>query len=92
MFLRTEVADVVITQDFYPTIYALNDAHPIAVCKGSLLPDGSPIPDGERTYTNSCTIKVSHQSGRLEEGADRSIAWVVWRTVSTFGRLLRRRL
>lgn len=24
-----------------------------------MLPDGNPIPDGERTYLNACTIKVS---------------------------------
>jgi len=43
--------------NFYPTLYALNDPHPIAVCKGEVLPDGGPIPDGERTYANTCTIK-----------------------------------
>ncbi|KAF9645772.1 WD40 repeat-like protein [Thelephora ganbajun] len=43
--------------NFYPTIYTLSDPHPIAVCKGTVLPDGSPIPDGERTYANACTIK-----------------------------------
>lgn len=45
-------------QNYYPTLYALNDPLPIAVCKGDVLPDGSPIPDGERTYSNACTIKV----------------------------------
>jgi len=43
--------------NFYPTIYALNDLHPIAICKSTVLPDGSSIPGGERTYTNTCTIK-----------------------------------
>lgn len=42
---------------FYPTLYALSDPHPIAVCKGTLLPDGSQVPEGERTYVNACTIK-----------------------------------
>ncbi|KAF9779652.1 WD40 repeat-like protein [Thelephora terrestris] len=45
------------TQNFYPTLYALSDPHPIAICRGGVLPDGSPIPDGERTYSNACTIK-----------------------------------
>lgn len=30
----------------------------MATCSGQYQPDGSPIPDGERTYTNNCTIKV----------------------------------
>ncbi|CCM04928.1 uncharacterized protein FIBRA_07125 [Fibroporia radiculosa] len=42
---------------YYPTIYSISDPHPIAVCSGRSLPDGSPVPPGERTYTNSCTIK-----------------------------------
>lgn len=46
-------------QNFYPTIYALNDPHPIGICNSSVLPDGTSIPDGERTYLNACTIKVS---------------------------------
>ena len=49
---------MLVTQNFYPTIYALNDPHPIAICKSTVLPDGSPIPRGERTYANACTIKV----------------------------------
>jgi len=44
--------------NYYPTIYALNDPHPIAICKSTVLPDGIPIPDRERTYTNACTIKA----------------------------------
>lgn len=43
--------------NFYPTLYALNDPHPIAICKATVLPDGNPIPDGERAYSNGCTIK-----------------------------------
>lgn len=43
----------------YPTIYTLDDPYPIAVCSGRHLPGGSPIPSGKRTYTNSCTMKVS---------------------------------
>ncbi|EPS96551.1 hypothetical protein FOMPIDRAFT_1032367 [Fomitopsis schrenkii] len=42
---------------FGPTIYKTSDPYPIAVCAATTLPDGSPIPEGERTYANSCTIK-----------------------------------
>ncbi|KAI0726281.1 WD40 repeat-like protein [Fomitopsis betulina] len=42
---------------FGPTIYQTSDPYPIAVCAATTLPDGSPIPEGERTYANSCTIK-----------------------------------
>ncbi|KAH9936079.1 WD40 repeat-like protein [Fomitopsis serialis] len=42
---------------FSPTIYSLSDPYPIAVCTASTQPDGSPIPQGERSYANSCTIK-----------------------------------
>ena len=76
-----------IPQNFYPILYALSDPHPIAVFKATVLPDGSPIPDGERTYANACTIKVIHSElcadwqGFLTE---RYIAWVVWGTVSRF--------
>ncbi|CAL1712958.1 unnamed protein product [Somion occarium] len=42
---------------YLPTIYALMDPHPLAVCSGRNSPDGTPIPEGERTYSNSCTIK-----------------------------------
>ncbi|KAI0081531.1 WD40 repeat-like protein [Panus rudis PR-1116 ss-1] len=42
---------------YLPTIYALLDPFPIATCSGRNLPDGTPVPAGERTYSNSCTIK-----------------------------------
>ncbi|KAK2465717.1 hypothetical protein APHAL10511_002261 [Amanita phalloides] len=42
---------------YYPTIYTLSDPHPIAILSGNQLPDGSPIHPGERTYSNSCTMK-----------------------------------
>ncbi|KAI0917455.1 hypothetical protein AcV5_007938 [Taiwanofungus camphoratus] len=42
---------------YFPTIYSIPDIHPIAICSGRKLPDGSSIPVGERTYSNSCTIK-----------------------------------
>ena len=44
---------------YLPTIYAIMDPDPLAVLSGRNLPDGALVPDGERTYTNSCTIKVS---------------------------------
>ncbi|KZT64278.1 WD40 repeat-like protein [Daedalea quercina L-15889] len=40
-----------------PTIYAVSDPYPVAVCTAATLPDGSPTPPGERTYANACTIK-----------------------------------
>ncbi|KAI5997409.1 WD40-repeat-containing domain protein [Pisolithus albus] len=42
---------------WYPTIYALSDPYPLAICTGRNGPDGNPIPAGERTYSNSCTMK-----------------------------------
>ncbi|KAJ8593937.1 WD40 repeat-like protein [Rhizopogon salebrosus TDB-379] len=42
---------------YFPTIYALSDPHPLAICTGRNAPDGSPIPPSQRTYTNSCTMK-----------------------------------
>lgn len=42
---------------WYPTIYALSDPYPLAVCTGRNNPDGNPVPAGERTYSNSCTMK-----------------------------------
>ncbi|KAK0243946.1 WD40 repeat-like protein [Armillaria nabsnona] len=41
----------------YPTIYSLSDPNPIALCSVQALPDGSPILPGQRSYSNSCTIK-----------------------------------
>ncbi|TFK40763.1 WD40 repeat-like protein [Crucibulum laeve] len=43
--------------NYLPTIYALSDPNPVAICSGRNLPDGSPNPPGERTYSNSCTMK-----------------------------------
>jgi len=42
---------------YLPTIYGLSDPHPLATCSGRNLPDGMPVPAGERTYSNSCTMK-----------------------------------
>ncbi|KAL4081255.1 WD40 repeat-like protein [Scleroderma citrinum] len=42
---------------WYPTIYVLSDPHPLAICTGGNSPDGIPIAEGERTYSNSCTMK-----------------------------------
>ncbi|KAJ7160099.1 WD40 repeat-like protein [Mycena filopes] len=43
--------------NYFPTIYALTDPDPVAVCSAAKLPDGTPIPPGERTYANACTMK-----------------------------------
>ncbi|KAJ7701447.1 WD40 repeat-like protein [Mycena rosella] len=40
---------------YFPTIYALMDPDPVAVCSASNLPDGTPIPSGAYTYANSCS-------------------------------------
>ncbi|PPQ75816.1 hypothetical protein CVT24_002678 [Panaeolus cyanescens] len=42
---------------YLPTIYSLSDADPIATLSGKHLPDGSPVPHTQRTYSNSCTMK-----------------------------------
>ncbi|KAK0464224.1 WD40-repeat-containing domain protein [Desarmillaria tabescens] len=46
-----------IAQHHYPTIYSVSDPTPIAFCSVQTLPDGSPVLPGQRTYSNSCTIK-----------------------------------
>jgi WD repeat-containing protein 22 len=48
-----------VVQHFYPTIYSVSDPHPLAVCTGRNLPSGEAVPPGERTYSDSCTIKVT---------------------------------
>ncbi|KAJ3534353.1 hypothetical protein NMY22_g6964 [Coprinellus aureogranulatus] len=40
---------------YLPTIYTVSDPNPIAVCSGA--PLNQPLPPGERTYMNSCTMK-----------------------------------
>ncbi|KAG7088144.1 hypothetical protein E1B28_012166 [Marasmius oreades] len=42
---------------YFPTIYGTSDPNPIAICTGRNYPDGTPVPEGERTYSNSCTMK-----------------------------------
>ncbi|KAF8798922.1 WD40 repeat-like protein [Phlegmacium glaucopus] len=42
---------------YLPTIYALSDPNPLAVLSGTKLPDGTPNPPSQRTYSNSCTMK-----------------------------------
>jgi WD repeat-containing protein 22 len=42
---------------WFPTIYAVSDPHPLAVLTGKNNPDGLPVNVGERTYSNSCTMK-----------------------------------
>ncbi|KAF7796301.1 hypothetical protein EIP86_007478 [Pleurotus ostreatoroseus] len=58
-FDRTGSKLAVTFLSYYPTIYSLADPLPLAVCSARTRPDGSPIPAGERTYTNVCTMKVS---------------------------------
>ena len=70
-------------QNFYPTIYMLNDPHPIAICKSTALPDGSPIPNGERTYANACTIKVSIPNFGFGKCVYQIVAWLFWGTISS---------
>ncbi|KAH9847949.1 WD40 repeat-like protein [Lenzites betulinus] len=41
----------------YPTLYALEDPFPIAMFSGNRLPDGSLVPIGGPTWSNSCTMK-----------------------------------
>ncbi|KAH9980092.1 WD40-repeat-containing domain protein [Lactifluus volemus] len=40
-----------------PTIYALSDPYPIAVCSGRNLPDGTPSPPDTRTFSDATTMK-----------------------------------
>lgn len=44
--------------NFFPTIYSLGDPAPLAICSGRRRPGGDDIPSGERTYVNTCTMKV----------------------------------
>ncbi|KXN81788.1 DDB1- and CUL4-associated factor 5 [Leucoagaricus sp. SymC.cos] len=43
--------------DWYPTIYSVSDLNPIVSCTGQNHPDGSPVPSGQRSYRNRCTMK-----------------------------------
>ncbi|KAI8994199.1 WD40 repeat-like protein [Trametes punicea] len=70
----------------YPTLYALNDPHPIAMFSGRHRPDGSPVPSGERTWSNSCTMKHasfgglgSDQDSYFAHGSDdfRAYVWKI---------------
>ncbi|KAG8905300.1 hypothetical protein FRB99_000273 [Tulasnella sp. 403] len=65
----------------YPTIYSPNDPYPLAYCTGRTLPDGSPIPSGERTYSNSATMKHGSFGGSdyYSAGSDdfRSYIWKI---------------
>jgi WD repeat-containing protein 22 len=46
-------------QHHFPTLYALSDPHPLAICSGKNLPDGTPTSSSkDGAYVNSCTIKV----------------------------------
>ncbi|OCB84985.1 WD40 repeat-like protein [Sanghuangporus baumii] len=73
-----------------PTIYSISDPIPLAVCSGTNLPDGSPVPEGERTYKNACTMKhgsFGSPSGDIEDmyyttGSDDFRAYV-WKLPDT---------
>ncbi|KAL5482695.1 hypothetical protein ACEPAI_9289 [Sanghuangporus weigelae] len=75
-----------------PTIYSISDPIPLAVCSGKNLPDGSPVPEGERTYKNACTMKhgsFGSPSGDVEDmyyttGSDdfRAYVWKLPYTVT----------
>lgn len=59
MFLRTpDSLAQLLPKHYYPTIYSLHDPNPVAVCSARKLPGGDPVPENDRTYSNSCTIKV----------------------------------
>jgi DDB1- and CUL4-associated factor 5 len=45
------------SQHHYPTIYALSDPYPIAICTAERLPTGEPTPPTQRSYSNTCTTK-----------------------------------
>ncbi|KAJ7213896.1 WD40 repeat-like protein [Mycena pura] len=49
--------------NYLPTIYALSDPDPVAVCSAQNLPDGTPVPEGARTYGNQCTMKAGSFGG-----------------------------
>ncbi|KAJ7617516.1 WD40 repeat-like protein [Mycena polygramma] len=59
--------------NYYPTIYALTDPDPVAVCSAVNRPDGTPIPPGERSYGNACTMKHGGFGG---PGLDEDIMYV----------------
>ncbi|KAF8895628.1 WD40-repeat-containing domain protein [Infundibulicybe gibba] len=44
-------------QHYLPTLYALTDPQPVAICSGRNLPDGTPVSAADTTYSNSCTMK-----------------------------------
>lgn len=56
--------DAVISQNYYPIIYSISDSRPLAICSAGYLPNGTPVPSDQRTYSNSCTIKVRFCSVR----------------------------
>lgn len=57
-FISLSISHLTSQQHYLPTVFAVMDPYPVAVLSGRNLPDGTPVSDGERTYTNSCTIKV----------------------------------
>ncbi|KAH9480635.1 DDB1- and CUL4-associated factor 5 [Psilocybe cubensis] len=44
-------------QHYLPTIFSVSDPNPLAVLSGKNLPDGTPVPSNQTTYSNSCTMK-----------------------------------
>ncbi|KAI0770187.1 WD40 repeat-like protein [Fomes fomentarius] len=60
-------------QHHIPTLYALNDLYPIATFSGRHFRDGSPVPPGVQTYSNSCTMKHGSFGGL---GSNRDMFYV----------------
>ncbi|KAK7690154.1 hypothetical protein QCA50_006803 [Cerrena zonata] len=67
-FDRTGSKLAVTLLHYLPTVFAVMDPFPLAVLSGTNLPDGTPISSGERTYTNSCTIKHGSFGGPSLDG------------------------
>ena len=85
-------------QNFLPVVYSTSDPYPIAVCSARYNPDGTPIPEGSKTYKSSATIKhVSLGGPGLDEdiylstGSD-DFRGYVWRIPSVEELLERREL
>ncbi|KAF9533088.1 WD40-repeat-containing domain protein, partial [Crepidotus variabilis] len=96
VFDREGIFSMMSSTHYFPTIYAVSDADPAAILKGNTLPDGSPIPEGERKYTNSCTMKHGSFGGfglgedLLYGGGSDDFRAYIWR-ISSISDLLNQR-
>ena len=68
---------LIILQQHLPTIYSTSDPYPVAILSGNRLPDGSPIPEGHRGYSNSSTLKVLLNT-RLIQFSINSLKLIAW--------------